>query len=100
MQIITRLDSIDNALEHWEEVKHKTYRESLHNNPDLIASARRWRIRLDLEVQLDLDEIKAGHRIAPRLTSVQGAEFSALTRGIADAAASLPRQPVHSNYET
>src|SRR5260221_7639953 len=39
VQLIQTFGSIENALEHWEEVKHKTYRESLHNNADLIRKS-------------------------------------------------------------
>jgi DNA polymerase-1 len=88
VQIITQFGSIDNALERWEEVKHKTYRESLHNNPDLIRQSRELaRIRLDLDVELDLDQIKA--RPPDRAAAYElfkELEFSALTREFADAA--------------
>src|SRR6476469_3097938 len=89
VQIITQFGSIDNALERWEEVKHKTYRESLHNNPDLIRQSRELaRIRLDLDVELDLDQIKA--RPPDRAAAYElfkELEFAALTREFADAAA-------------
>jgi DNA polymerase-1 len=88
VQIITQFGSIDNALERWEEVKHKTYRESLHNNPDLIRQSRELaRIRLDLDVDLDLDQIRA--RPPDRAAAYElfkELEFSALTREFADAA--------------
>src|SRR6185295_1209294 len=88
VQIITQFGSIENALERWEDVKHKTYRESLHSNPDLIRQSRELaRIRLDLDVPLDLDQIKA--RPADRAAAYElfkELEFSALTREFADAA--------------
>src|SRR5882724_7861095 len=88
VQIITQFGSIENALERWEEVKHKTYRESLHNNPDLIRQSRELaRIRLDLDVELDLDQIKA--RPPDRAAAYElfkELEFSALTREFADGA--------------
>ena len=60
VQIIQQFGSIENALERWEEVKHKTYRESLRNNADIIRQSRELaRIRLDLDIELDLDLIKA-----------------------------------------
>src|SRR6266576_1824003 len=94
VQIITQFGSIDNALERWEEVKHKTYRESLHNNPDLIRQSRELaRIRLDLDVELDLDQIKA--RPPDRAAAYElfkELEFSALTREFADAAEVRPAQ--------
>jgi DNA polymerase-1 len=88
VQIITQFGSIEEALNRWEEVKHKTYRESLHNNPDLIRQSRELaRIRLDLDVELDLDRIKA--RPPDRAAAYElfkELEFSALTREFADAA--------------
>ncbi|HEX3280441.1 MAG TPA: DNA polymerase I [Pyrinomonadaceae bacterium] len=101
VQIITQFGSIDNALEHWEEVKHKTYRESLHNNPDLIRQSRELaRIRLDLDVDLDLDEIKA--RPPDRAAAYElfkELEFSALTREFADAAGKAAPASGSINYE-
>jgi DNA polymerase-1 len=92
VQIITQFGSIEEALKRWEEVKHKTYRESLHNNPDLIRQSRELaRIRLDLDVDLDLEEIRA--RPPDRAAAYElfkELEFSALTREFADAAAPPP----------
>src|ERR1700730_19141659 len=59
VQLIKQFGSIENALEHWEEVKHKTYRESLRNNAELIRKSRELaRIRVDVDVQLDLDQLQ------------------------------------------
>ena len=84
--------SIDEALKRWEEVKHKTYRESLRDNADLIRQSRELaRIRFDLEVDLDLDQIKA--RPPDRAAAYElfkELEFSALTREFADAATAAP----------
>jgi len=92
VQLITQFGSIEEALKRWEEVKHKTYRESLHNNPDLIRQSRELaRIRLDLDVELDLDQIKA--RPPDRAAAYdlfKELEFSALTREFADAASAAP----------
>ncbi len=101
VQIITQFGSIDNALERWEEVKHKTYRESLHNNPALIRQSRELaRIRLDLDVELDLDQIKA--RPPDRTAAYElfkELEFSALTREFADAAGEPAAASGLINYE-
>src|ERR1044071_6396501 len=40
VQIIQQFGSIENALTNWEQVKHKTYRESLRDNADLIRQSR------------------------------------------------------------
>ncbi len=101
VQIITQFGSIENALERWEEVKHKTYRESLHNNPDLIRQSRELaRIRLDLDVELDLEQIKA--RPADRAAAYglfKELEFSALTREFADGASKPVAESGSLNYE-
>jgi DNA polymerase-1 len=88
VQIIQQFDSIENALEKWEEVKHKTYRESLRDNAALIRQSRELaRIRIDLDVDLDLNELKA--RPPDRAAAYElfrELEFSALTREFADGA--------------
>ena len=88
VQIITQFGSIEEALKRWEEVKHKTYRESLRDNAELIRQSRELaRIRVDLDVELDLDELKA--RPPDRAAAYElfkELEFSALTREFADAA--------------
>src|SRR6267143_618642 len=59
VQIVQQFGSIENALARWEEVKHKTYRESLRDNAELIRKSRELaRIRLDVEIDLDLDQIQ------------------------------------------
>jgi len=92
VQIIQQFGSIENALAGWEAVKHKTYRESLRDNADLIRQSRELaRIRTDLEVPLDLDEIKA--RPPDRTAAYEvfhELEFAALTREYADAAEVRP----------
>jgi DNA polymerase-1 len=101
VQIITQFGSIENALTRWEEVKHKTYRESLHNNPDLIRQSRELaRIRVDLDVDLDLDQIKA--RPPDRAAAYElfkELEFSALTREFADGASKPVVESGPLNYE-
>ncbi|MEP6569873.1 MAG: DNA polymerase I [Acidobacteriota bacterium] len=92
VQVITQFGSIEEALNRWEEVKHKTYRESLRDNADLIRQSRELaRIRLDVEVELDLDQVKA--KPPDRAATYQlfkELEFSALTREFADAATAAP----------
>ena len=92
VQVITQFGSIEEALKRWEEVKHKTYRESLRDNAELIRQSRELaRIRLDLDVELDLDAIKA--RPPDRAAAYElfkELEFAALTREFADAATAAP----------
>lgn len=102
VQIITQFGSIEEALKRWEEVKHKTYRESLRNNADLIRQSRELaRIRTDLDVELDLDLLKS--RPPDRAAAYQlfkELEFSALTREFADAATPVTSDPdAKLNYQ-
>lgn len=89
VQIIQQFGSIENALERWEEVKHKTYRESLRDNADLIRQSRELaRIKVDLDVDLNLDEIKSSPPDrAAAYELFRELEFSNLTREFADAKA-------------
>ena len=92
VQIIQEFGSIENALTNWESVKHKTYRESLRDNADLIRQSRELaRIRTDLDVPLELDKIKT--RPPDRAAAYElfhELEFSLLTREYADAAVARP----------
>ena len=92
VQIIQQFGSIEAALAGWESVKHKTYRESLRDNADLIRQSRELaRIRIDLDVELKLDEIKA--RPPDRAAAYElfrELEFTLLTREYADAAVARP----------
>src|SRR5687767_5392481 len=92
VQIIQQFGSIEAALESWESVKHKTYRESLRDNAELIRKSRELaRIRTDIDVELKLDEIKA--RPPDRAAAYElfrELEFTLLTREYADAAVERP----------
>src|SRR5829696_6541739 len=92
VQIIQQFGSIEAALAGWESVKHKTYRESLRANADLIRQSRELaRIRIDLDLPLNLDQIKA--RPADRAAAYElfrELEFANLTRDYADAAVERP----------
>src|SRR5678815_2783928 len=78
--------------ENWESVKHKTYRESLRDNADLIRQSRELaRIRTDLDVPLDLDKIKT--RPPDRAAAYElfhELEFTLLQKEYADAAVQRP----------
>src|SRR5215207_1802347 len=92
VQIIQQFGSIEAALVGWESVKHKTYRESLRANADLIRQSRELaRIRIDLDLPLNLDQIKA--RPADRAAAYElfrELEFTLLTKEYADAAVQRP----------
>jgi DNA polymerase-1 len=92
VSIIQQFGSIEAALAGWESVKHKTYRESLRNNADLIRQSRELaRIRCDLEMTLDLDHIKT--RPPDRTAAYElfhELEFTLLQKDYADAAVAKP----------
>jgi DNA polymerase-1 len=87
-QIIQDFGSIENALEHWEEIKNKRYRESLRDNAELIRKSRELaEIKTDIEIELNLDELK--RRPPDRLAAFElfrELEFTNLSNEFADAA--------------
>jgi DNA polymerase-1 len=101
VQIITQFGSIEEALQRWEEVKHKTYRESLRDNAELIRQSRELaRIRLDVEVELELEKIKAKPPDrAAAYELFKELEFAALTREFADAAIATAAVEGQLNYK-
>jgi DNA polymerase I len=100
VQLIQNYGSIENALERWEEVKHKTYRESLHNNAELIRKSRELaRIRVDVDVHLDLDQLQ--RRPPDRAAAYElfrELEFAALTTEFADGAAAVAQVTSERKY--
>ena len=91
VQIVKQFGSIENALKNWEEVKHKSYRESLRDNADLIRQSRELAtIRVDVPVELDLEKLRS--RPPDRAAAYQlfrELEFQSLTREFSDAAANV-----------
>ncbi len=100
VQLIQTYGSIENALEHWEEVKHKTYRESLRNNAELIRKSRELaRIRIDVDVHLDLNELE--RRPPDRAAAYdlfRELEFTALTNEFADGAVAAAKVEGERTY--
>ena len=88
VQLVKQFGSVENALKNWEEVKHKTYRESLKNNADLIRQSRELAtIRTDVNIELDLEKLRC--RPPDRAAAYQlfrELEFQTLTREFSDAA--------------
>ncbi|MFN0120206.1 MAG: DNA polymerase I [Blastocatellia bacterium] len=92
MQLIEQFGSIEAALAGWEQVKKKTYRESLRDNAEQVRLSRELaRIVLDAPVELDLKALeleppdaKLAHTLFAEL------EFQALTREFAEAAKKAP----------
>ena len=88
VQVVKQLGSIENALDRWEEIKHKTYRESLRDNRALILQSKELAtIKTDVNIKLDLDRLrcKAPDRAAA-YKLFRELEFQTLTREFADAA--------------
>jgi DNA polymerase-1 len=101
VQIVREFGSIENALEHWEEVKHKTYRESLRDNREIILQSKDLAtIRTDVNIKLDLDRLrcKAPDRAAA-YKLFRELEFQNLTREFADAASEVDVGAVAKNYK-
>ena len=88
VQIVEQFGSIEAALAGWEEVKKKTYRESLRDNAAIIRQSRELaRIDCDAPIELDLQVLateEADAKLAYELFSEL--EFQALTREFAGAA--------------
>jgi DNA polymerase-1 len=61
VDIIKRFGTLDNALEHAEEVERKSYRESLQTNRDMILWSKQLAtIDQNVAIDLNLDELVAG----------------------------------------
>jgi DNA polymerase-1 len=100
VQIIQQFGSIENALQGWEEIKHKSYRESLRSNAELIRKSRELaQIRTDLDVQLDLNQLE--RRPPDRAAAYElfrELEFTALTNEFADGALALGKVQGERKY--
>ena len=102
VQIIQDYGSIDNALEHWEEIKNKRYRESLRDNAELIRKSRELaEIKCDIEIDLNLDELQT--RPPDRAAAYdlfKELEFTNLSNEFADAAKPLVTTERHYSIVT
>ena len=88
VQLLEQFGSIEGALKGWEEVKKKTYRESLRDNVEIIRQSRELaRVETNAPVELDLQALtyeEPDRKLAYELFSEL--EFGQLTREFADAA--------------
>ena len=100
IQIIQQFGSVENALEHWEEIKNKRYRESLRDNAELIRKSRELaQIKTDIDIDLDLEKLAA--RPPDRAAAYElfrELEFAALTNEFADAATATARVTAERHY--
>jgi DNA polymerase-1 len=61
VELIKRFGSVENALDHAEEVERKTYRESLLNNRDVVLRSKELvTIDVNVPVHLNVDAMRAG----------------------------------------
>lgn len=88
VQLLEQFGTLDAALKGWEEVKKKTYRESLRDNTETILQSRELaRIERNVPISLDLKALEAeepNRSLAYELFAEL--QFSQLTREFADAA--------------
>jgi DNA polymerase I len=82
VDIIKRFGTLENALEHAEEVERKTYRESLLNNKDTILWSKQLvTIDQNVQVELDLNKMVAGEPDIESLRSLfSELEFTTLLK--------------------
>jgi DNA polymerase-1 len=88
IQILEQFGSIEAALDGWEQVKRKTYRESLRDNAELIRLSRELaRIKTDCPIELDLDRVRLEEPDATAAYALfSELEFGTLAREYAAAA--------------
>lgn len=88
LKIIKEFGSIEEALKRYEEVKHKTYRESLRDNADLVRqSLELATIKTDVSIELDLEQLKHEEPDRPAAYALfRELEFQALIKEFSDAA--------------
>src|SRR5437764_13060 len=101
VQIIQQFGSIENALQHWEEIKNKRYRESLRDNADLIRTSRELaQIKIDIDIELDLEQLEA--KPPDRSAAYElfrELEFTNLTQEFADGAVASARVTAEREYK-
>ncbi|MCU1334189.1 MAG: polymerase, partial [Candidatus Angelobacter sp.] len=82
VEIIKRFGTLENALDHAEEVERKTYRESLLNNKkEILWSKQMVTIDQNVDIALDLDKMVAGEPDMDALRSLfSELEFTTLLK--------------------
>ncbi|CAN5429864.1 DNA polymerase I [soil metagenome] len=88
MKLVQQFGSAEEAMRRADEVTHKTYRESLQNNQDLIRqSIELATVHKEVPIELDLDALKHNAPNRPLAYALfRELEFTALTREFADSA--------------
>lgn len=87
-KLIQQFGSAEEAMRRADEITHKTYRESLQNNQEIIRqSIELATIHTAVSVELDLDQLKRREPNRPLAYALfRELEFTALTREFADSA--------------
>jgi DNA polymerase-1 len=88
LKLVLEFGSAEEAMKRADEVTHKTYRESLQNNQDIIRqSLELATVHCEVPIDLDLNKLKLGTPNRQLAYSLfKELEFTALTREFADAA--------------
>ncbi len=92
VELIQEFGTVENALDHADEVKRKTYRESLQNNRDnILLSKELVTIHTGVPIEFDLDEMQTqppDNAACRELFSEL--EFTTLLKELAPAADNIP----------
>ncbi len=88
LKLVLEFGSAEGAMENADKVTHKTYRESLQNNQDIIRqSLELATIHCDVSIELDLDQVKAREPDrAAAYALFRELEFNSMIREFADSA--------------
>lgn len=88
LKLVKEFGSAEGAMENAEKVTHKTYRESLLNNQEIIRqSLELATIHCEVPIELDLDQLKAREpNREAAYTLFRELEFNSLIREFADSA--------------
>lgn len=88
LKLVLEFGSAEEAMKRADEVTHKTYRESLQNNQEIIRqSLELATVHCKVPIDLDLNKLKLGTPNRPAAYALfKELEFTLLTREFADAA--------------
>ena len=96
LNLIKEFGSAEGAMENADKVSHKTYRESLQNNQDIIRqSIELATVHTEVPIDLDLNQLKTRNpKRAPAYELFRELEFNTLTKEFADSA------PLFAGFES
>ena len=91
LKLVLEFGSTEAAMANADKVTHKTYRESLQNNQEIIRqSLELATIHCDAPIELELDKLKSSEPDRAKAYSLfRELEFAALTKEFGDSAPSL-----------